>query len=51
VTADQRLVVLHDRRQGERVLDRIIELGRGVVLDATNEAKPLTLVPATAVPS
>ena len=45
------LVVLHDRRQGERVLDRIIELGRGVVLDATNEAKPLTLVPATAVQS
>ena len=45
------LVVLHDRRQGERVLDRIIELGRGVVLDATDEAKPLKLVPATAVPS
>ena len=45
------LVVLHDRRQGERVLDRIIELGRGVVLDATPEAKPLTLVPATAVQS
>jgi len=45
------LVVLHDRRQGERVLDRIIELGRGVVLDGADAAKPLTLLPATAVQS
>lgn len=27
------LVVLHDLRQGEGVLDRVIELGRGVVID------------------
>ena len=39
------LVVLHDRRQGERVLDRVIELGRGVVIGASAE-KPLTLVSA-----
>lgn len=26
------LVVLHDRRQGERVLDRVVELGRGAVI-------------------
>lgn len=26
------LVVLHDRRQGEHVLDRIVELGRGAVI-------------------
>jgi heme exporter protein A len=29
------LVVLHDRRQGEGVLDRIVELGRGVVTDGS----------------
>ena len=29
------LVVLHDRRQGEHVLDRVVELGRGVVLDSS----------------
>jgi heme exporter protein A len=40
------LVVLHDRRQGERVLDRIVELGRGVVIGASTEVKPLTLVSA-----
>jgi heme exporter protein A len=28
------LVVLHDRRQGDQVLDRVVELGRGVVLAA-----------------
>ncbi len=38
------LVVLHDRRQGERVLDRIVELGRGVVIGTTPVAKPLALV-------
>jgi ABC-type multidrug transport system ATPase subunit len=40
------LVVLHDRRQGERVLDRIIELGRGAVIGTTPIAKPLTLISA-----
>jgi heme exporter protein A len=38
------LVVLHDRRQGERVLDRIIELGRGAVIGTSPGARPLTLV-------
>jgi heme exporter protein A len=33
------LVVLHDRRQGERVLDRIIELGRGVVISTAETAR------------
>lgn len=40
------LVVLHDRRQGERVLDRVVELGRGVVIGVSAGAKPLTLVSA-----
>lgn len=40
------LVVLHDRRQGERVLDRIVELGRGVVIGTSPGSKPLTLVSA-----
>lgn len=35
------LVVLHDRRQGERVLDRIVELSRGGMLDAA-EGRRLT---------
>lgn len=39
------LVVLHDRRQGERVLDRIVELGRGAVISDT-PARPLSLVTA-----
>jgi len=30
------LVVLHDRRQGEHVLDRIVELARGAVLTETD---------------
>jgi ABC-type multidrug transport system ATPase subunit len=34
------LVVLHDRRQGEGVLDRVIELGRGIVIDALASATP-----------
>lgn len=29
------LVVLHDKRQGEGVLDRIVELGRGAVIGTT----------------
>ncbi|HEX6315668.1 MAG TPA: heme ABC exporter ATP-binding protein CcmA [Gemmatimonadaceae bacterium] len=33
------LVVLHDRRQGERVLDRTIELGRGVVVSTGGPTK------------
>jgi heme exporter protein A len=40
------LVVLHDQRQGERVLDRIIELGRGAVIGTTPGRRPLTLVSA-----
>lgn len=40
------LVVLHDKRQGERVLDRIVELGRGVVVGTTPGVKPLTLMSA-----
>ncbi|HEY5547908.1 MAG TPA: heme ABC exporter ATP-binding protein CcmA [Gemmatimonadaceae bacterium] len=37
------LVVLHDRRQGERVLDRIVELNRGAVI-GVSAGTPLTLV-------
>ena len=44
------LVVLHDKRQGERVLDRIVELGRGVVIGITPGVKPLTLVSAGGMP-
>jgi heme exporter protein A len=44
------LVVLHDRRQGERVLDRIIELGRGVVVGTSPGSRPLTLVSTGGVP-
>ena len=44
------LVVLHDRRQGERVLDRIIELGRGVVIGTSPGSRPLTLVSAGGLP-
>jgi heme exporter protein A len=44
------LVVLHDRRQGERVLDRIIELGRGVVIGTSPGTRPLTLVSAGGLP-
>jgi ABC-type multidrug transport system ATPase subunit len=40
------LVVLHDRRQGERVLDRIVELGRGAVVGTSPVMKPLTLISA-----
>lgn len=39
------LVVLHDRRQGERVLDRILELGRGAVI-ATGAVTPLSFASA-----
>ena len=45
------LVVLHDRRQGERVLDRVIELGRGVVIGASAGSRPLTLVSAGGLPN
>jgi ABC-type multidrug transport system ATPase subunit len=44
------LVVLHDRRQGERVLDRIVELGRGAVIRTTMVVKPLTLMSAGGMP-
>jgi len=44
------LVVLHDRRQGERVLDRIIELGRGVVIGTSAGVKTLTLLSAGGLP-
>ena len=40
------LVVLHDQRQGERVLDRIIELGKGVVIATTESPRALSLVSA-----
>jgi ABC-type multidrug transport system ATPase subunit len=36
-------VVLHDQRQGDRVLDRVIELSRGALLGSNAEAQPLTL--------
>ena len=36
-------VVLHDQRQGERVLDRVIELNRGALVDTNVETQPLTL--------
>lgn len=45
------LVVLHDRRQGEGVLDRIVELGRGAVIGTSaGSTKPLTLVSAGGMP-
>ena len=44
------LVVLHDRRQGERVLDRIIELGRGAVIGTSPGSRPFTLVSAGGLP-
>ena len=34
------LVVLHDRRQGEQVLDRVVELGRGIVIDGDSSGRP-----------
>jgi heme exporter protein A len=40
------LVVLHDRRQGEHVLDRVAELGHGVVVGVSAGATPLSLVSA-----
>ena len=36
-------VVLHDQRQGERVLDRVIELSRGALAGSTVQTQPLTL--------
>ena len=36
-------VVLHDQRQGERVLDRVIELRRGALVGSNVEAQSLTL--------
>ena len=44
------LVVLHDQRQGERVLDRIVELGRGAVIGTSAGRRPLTLVSAVGLP-
>lgn len=38
------LVVLHDRRQGDRVLDRVVELGRGAVIRVEEVESPLSLV-------
>ena len=43
------LVVLHDRRQGERVLDRLVELGRGAVI-ATSAAPPVSFASASSFP-
>lgn len=40
------LVVLHDRRQGERVLDRIVELGRGAVIGTGVVDVPLAMATA-----
>ena len=37
------LVVLHDRRQGEHVLDRIVELGRGVVVSGDSSGSAASL--------
>lgn len=44
------LVVLHDQRQGERVLDRIVEFGRGVVIGTRPGVRPLALVSAGGSP-
>jgi heme exporter protein A len=44
------LVVLHDRRQGEHVLDSVIELGRGVVVDPQAASPALQLEP-TGIPT
>jgi len=40
------LVVLHDRRQGEHVLDRIVELGRGAVIDTGRVDAPMVMATA-----
>lgn len=48
------LVVLHDARQGERVLDRIVELARGAVVDTREPGgagAPLGLVGAASAGS
>jgi heme exporter protein A len=44
------LVVLHDRRQGEHVLDRVIELGRGVIVDP-QAASPARQLEPTGIPT
>jgi heme exporter protein A len=44
------LVVLHDRRQGEHVLDRVIELGRGVIVDP-QAASPARQLGPTGIPT
>ena len=38
-------VVLHDQRQGERVLDRVIELNRGAIVGGHAEVPTYTLAP------
>lgn len=45
------LVVLHDQRQGERVLDRVIELNRGALVGNPVEAKPLTFASTSGLPA
>jgi heme exporter protein A len=40
------LVVLHDRRQGEHVLDRVVELGRGVVVTGDSSGSAPSLATA-----
>jgi heme exporter protein A len=45
------LVVLHDQRQGERVLDRVIELNRGALVGHPVDVQPLLLATTSGRPS
>lgn len=45
------LVVLHDHRQGEHVLDRLITLGRGVVIGAADGAHSVGVMSTAGSPT
>ncbi|HZI26808.1 MAG TPA: heme ABC exporter ATP-binding protein CcmA [Gemmatimonadaceae bacterium] len=45
------LVVLHDQRQGERVLDRVIELNRGALVVNPADVQPLTFATPSGLPA
>jgi heme exporter protein A len=45
------LVVLHDQRQGERVLDRVIELNRGALVVSPANVQPITFAAPSGLPA
>jgi len=49
-TGGSALVVLHDQRQGERVLDRVIELSRGALLGGNDKPQPLAMASLSGLP-